>query len=64
MPRESRDDRASQVDHALNRGNQRLVIFHKPEDYKCNLWWHPTPNDGFDSVRISSKMRSEQGNNH
>ncbi len=32
MPRQSRDDRAGQIDHALNRGNQRQEIFHKPED--------------------------------
>lgn len=33
MPRQSRDDRAGQIYHALNRGNQRQTIFHKPEDY-------------------------------
>ncbi|TWT50952.1 Transposase IS200 like protein [Rubripirellula amarantea] len=34
MPRQSRDDRAGQIYHALNRGNQRQEIFHKPEDYE------------------------------
>jgi len=33
MPRQSRDDRAGQIYHALNRGNQRQQIFRKPQDY-------------------------------
>ena len=37
MPRQSRDDRAGQIYHALNRGNQRRPIFHKPEDYQAFL---------------------------
>jgi len=35
MPRQSRDDRAGQIYHALNRGNQRQEIFHKPGDYEA-----------------------------
>jgi putative transposase len=33
MPRQPRDDRAGQIYHALNRGNLRQRIFHKPVDY-------------------------------
>ncbi|WP_146409816.1 transposase [Allorhodopirellula heiligendammensis] len=35
MPRQNRDDRAGQIYHALNRGNQRQEIFHKPEDFQA-----------------------------
>jgi len=37
MSRQSRDDRAGQIYHALNRGNQRQPIFHKPEDDEAFL---------------------------
>ena len=35
MPRQSRDDRAGQIYHVLNRGNQKQKIFHKAEDYEA-----------------------------
>ena len=35
MPRQSRDDRAGKIYHALNRGNQRQEIFHKADDYEA-----------------------------
>ncbi|TWT66606.1 transposase [Allorhodopirellula solitaria] len=33
MPRTKRADEAGRIYHALNRGNDRREIFHKPEDY-------------------------------
>ena len=33
MPRQKRVDVAGVTYHAINRGNARLTIFHKPEDY-------------------------------
>ena len=33
MPRSPRADEAGGLYHALNRGNLRATIFHKPEDY-------------------------------
>ncbi len=33
MPRPKRADKAGGLYHALNRGNARSQIFHKPEDY-------------------------------
>ena len=33
MPRPTRADEAGAIYHALNRGNARSTIFHKPEDY-------------------------------
>ena len=35
MPRQSLDDRAGQIYHALNRGNQRQEIFHKADYYEA-----------------------------
>ncbi|MFT5525247.1 MAG: putative transposase [Pirellulaceae bacterium] len=33
MPRPKRADEVGAIYHALNRGNARSTIFHKPEDY-------------------------------
>ncbi len=33
MPRQKRVDEAGVCYHAINRGNARQEIFHKPEDY-------------------------------
>ena len=33
MPRPPRADEAGGLYHALNRGNLRATIFHKPDDY-------------------------------
>jgi len=33
MPRQKRLDEAGVTYHAINRGNARMTIFHKPEDY-------------------------------
>ena len=35
MGRHKRADEAGGIYHALNRGNARSTIFHKPEDYKA-----------------------------
>ncbi|WP_459554719.1 transposase [Lacunimicrobium album] len=35
MPRPPRIDEANGLYHALNRGNARATIFHKPEDYQA-----------------------------
>jgi putative transposase len=35
MPRQKRIDEAGTIYHALNRGNARQTIFHKPEDYEA-----------------------------
>ena len=35
MPRQKRADEAGAIYHALNRGNARRTIFHKPEDYEA-----------------------------
>jgi putative transposase len=35
MGRPKRADEAGGIYHALNRGNARSTIFHKPEDYKA-----------------------------
>ena len=37
MPRQKRADEAGSIYHALNRGNARQAIFHKPEDYEAFL---------------------------
>jgi putative transposase len=37
MPRQKRADEAGAIYHALNRGNARQAIFHKPEDYEAFL---------------------------
>ena len=37
MPRPNRADEAGSICHALNRGNARQTIFHKPEDYEAFL---------------------------
>ncbi len=37
MPRQKRVDEAGYIYHALNRGNARCTIFHKPEDYDAFL---------------------------
>ncbi|GAA5508441.1 hypothetical protein Rcae01_03907 [Novipirellula caenicola] len=37
MPRTKRPDEAGKIDHAINRGNNRQEIFHKPEDYEAFL---------------------------
>jgi putative transposase len=37
MPRQKRADEAGSIYHALNRGNARQTIFHKPEDYEAFL---------------------------
>ena len=35
MPRPPRADAAGEIYHALNRGNRRMAIFHKDEDYEA-----------------------------
>ncbi len=37
MPRQKRADEAGSIYHALNRGNARQTIFHKPDDYHAFL---------------------------
>ena len=37
MPRQKRVDEAGGIYHALNRGNSKQTIFHKPEDYQAFL---------------------------
>ncbi|MDM4016473.1 transposase [Roseiconus lacunae] len=37
MPRTKRPDEAGKIYHAINRGNNRREIFHKPEDYEAFL---------------------------
>jgi putative transposase len=37
VPRPNRADEAGSIYHALNRGNARQTIFHKPEDYEAFL---------------------------
>ena len=37
MPRQKRVDEASMIYHAINRGNARNAIFHKPDDYDAFL---------------------------
>ena len=37
MPRQKRVDEARMIHHALNRGNARTAIFHKPDDYDAFL---------------------------
>ena len=37
MPRQKRIDQAGMIYHAINRGNARNTIFHKPEDYDAFL---------------------------
>lgn len=37
MPRTKRPDEAGIIYHAINRGNNRQKIFHKPEDYQAFL---------------------------
>ncbi len=37
MPRSKRADEAGHIYHALNRGNARRELFHKPEDYDAFL---------------------------
>jgi putative transposase len=37
VPRQKRADEADAIYHALNRGNARQAIFHKPEDYDAFL---------------------------
>ncbi|TWT91325.1 transposase [Neorhodopirellula pilleata] len=37
MPRTKRADEAGKIYHALNRGNDRRELFHKPEDYLAFL---------------------------
>ena len=37
MPRQKRADEGGSIYHALNRGNARQGIFHKPQDYEAFL---------------------------
>lgn len=37
MPRQKRADEGGSIYHALNRGNARQALFHKPEDYEAFL---------------------------
>ncbi len=37
MPRQKRVNEASTIYHAINRGNARNAIFHRPDDYDAFL---------------------------
>jgi len=38
MPRQKRVDEAKMIYHAINRGNARNAIFHKPEQIELHLF--------------------------
>jgi putative transposase len=49
MPRTVRPDEAGCIYHAINRGNNRQEIFHKPDDYLAFLW---TLREGLDKYPV------------
>ncbi len=61
MPREKHVDEAGFFYHAINRGNARQEIFHKPEDYEAFIYREASALGAFLSVALSSVQALRQG---
>jgi len=49
MPRQKRVDKARMIYHAINRGNARNAIFHKPDD--CDAFLR-VPAEGLEKYKV------------